>query len=308
MDDQMQVGMIGLGLMGTAMSGRLLAAGHGVHGYDAATAACDAHVQRGGTVGGSIAEVVAACGLVILSLPNGEVVRQVCLGPGGVLEAAGEREHTVVIDTTTAHPDVAGEVAARLATAGVTLLDVGISGNSAMVARGDALGVVGGDLQAAPWALDVLGTFCREVAHVGGTGDGMRAKLVINHILLLNRLALAEGLVLAEALGMDLPATLSVVRASGAYSRAMDMWGARMVARDYHPPASRVSNGNKDMQLILDLAREAGAPTPALGQLDLVVRAMLANGLGPADNAAVAEMLRVLGGFGDLAAATGSTP
>ena len=299
------IGMVGLGLMGSAMSARLLAAGHGVHGFDVAAAARDAHAARGGTLAPDAAGVAAHCGLVILSLPNGAVLREVCLGSGALLEtvAAGG----VIIDTTVSPPALVVEIAQRFATVGATYLDVGISGNSAMVLRGEGLAVVGGDLDAAPRATGALSAICREVRHVGTSGDGVRAKLVINHVLQLHRLALAEGLVFAEALGIDGGAALSFLQASAAYSRAMDAWGPRMVARDYQPPASRVANSNKDLQLILGLARDVGAPTPALNQGDLVMRAMLANGLGDADNAVIAEMLRALAGFGDLAAAAAPT-
>ena len=293
----MDVGMIGLGLMGTAMTTRLLAAGHRVHGFDISAARRDAHVERGGTLASSVADVVGRCRLVILSLPDGDVVRQVCLGTGGALDAADE--HTIIADTTTTRPELAIEVADRMSPAGATFMDVGISGNSAMVARGEALGIIGGALDAAPFVPEVLSAFCREVVHAGGPGDGMRAKLVINHILAVNRLALAEGLVLAEAMGMDPQATLSVVRVSAADSRAMDMWGARMAERDYRSPASRVRTGHKDMQLILEMAREAGAPTLGLAQAEHVARAMLATGLGDADNAVIAEMLRGLAGLAE---------
>jgi 3-hydroxyisobutyrate dehydrogenase-like beta-hydroxyacid dehydrogenase len=299
-DGVREVGMVGLGLMGTAMSRRLLQAGFQVHGYDVDEHARSAHLDRGGTVGGSAADVAARCRRLILSLPNGAVMSEACLGPDGVRE--GAVPGSVVIDTTTSRPDEAIAVGEALQADEVVYCDVGISGNSAVVARGEALGVVGGPDDCLPAVAEVLAPFCRTVMRAGETGTGMRAKLVINHVLTLNRFALAEGLVHAEKVGMDLATTLEILCESAAYSRAMDMWGERMASGDYLPPASRVRNGNKDLQLILSVGKEAGAPMLALGQVDHVVQAMLANGLGDADNAVLAEMLRRLGGIGRLSA------
>lgn len=298
-----EVGLVGLGLMGTAMSGRLLEAGYRVHGFDVAEVSRQAHRDRGGTVGSSLAEVAERCRVVMLSLPNGDVMREVTLGRDGLRDVA--KQGAVVVDTTTTRPDEAITVAAELATRGVIFLDVGVSGNSAMVARGDALAMVGGSLVDAPFVRDILKAFCRDVMHAGGSGEGMRAKLIVNHILMLNRFAVAEGLVLAEKIGMDLRTTLPILKASAAYSKAMDVWGQRMVDQDYYPPASRVRTGNKDLQLILELARNADAPVLGLAQVNHVVRSMLANGLGDADNSVVAEMLRRLAGVGQVGTSAG---
>ncbi|MQA80110.1 MAG: NAD-binding protein [Streptosporangiales bacterium] len=295
------IGLVGLGLMGTAMSGRLLAAGRAVVGCDPSPAARDAHVARGGTVVDTAADVASGCDVVLLSLPNGEVSQEVCLGRDGV--AAGARDGTVVVDTSTTLPEQAEAVAEGLAPSGVTFLDAALSGYSGMVARGDVLAMVGGDATSVARVEDVLAAFCREIRHVGGTGDGMRAKLVVNEVLSLNRYALAEGLVLAEKVGLDPAQMLAVLQASAAHSTAMDMWGRRMVEHDYAEPASRISTHDKDAQLILDLGRRNGAPLPAQAQLNGLVRAAIANGHGDRDNAVIVEVLRTLAGVSDLSTA-----
>lgn len=294
------IGLVGLGLMGTAMSGRLLAAGRAVVGCDPSPAARDAHLARGGTVADSAADVASRCEVVLLSLPDGEISREVCLGRDGV--ATGARGGTVVVDTSTTLPEQAEAIAEGLAP-GVTFLDAALSGYSGMVARGDVLAMVGGDTAAAAEVEDVLATFCREIRHVGATGDGMRAKLVVNEVLSLNRYAVAEGLVLAEKVGLDPARMLAVLQASAAYSTAMDMWGRRMVEHDYAEPASRIRTHDKDAQLILDLGRRNGAPLPAQAQLNGLVRAAIANDLGDHDNAVIIEILRTLAGLGDLSTA-----
>lgn len=293
------VGLLGLGLMGTAIGSRLIADGHEVVGYDPVADARDAHAERGGVAADSIAEVAAGCRRIVLSLPNGQVTHEVCLSPGGVRDHAAVG--TLVIDTSTILPEEAQEAADGLAGAGVAFYDAGLSGNSPMVARGEALGVVGGPAQGYADVEEVLRAVCFEVRHVGGTGDGMRAKLLINAVLTINRFAVAEALVFAEKLGLDGDATLGFLRSSAAYSKAMDMWGKRMVDRDYHPPGSRIRQHNKDAQITMQLGKQVGAPLLATTQVNNVTQIALANGYGDADNAVIADMLRMLAGVDPIA-------
>ena len=294
MSAKQDVGLVGLGLMGTAIGTRLLAAGHTVVGFDPDEAARSAHLERGGEVAQSAAEVASRCRLVVLSLPNGQVTHQVCFGPDGLSEAA--HEGLVVVDTSTILPQQAVEAAAGLAEVGVRFYDAGLSASSNLVARGEALGIVGGEAEDYPLVEEVLRPVCKEVMHVGGHGDGMRAKLVINLVLTINRFAIAEGLVFAEKLGMDGNQVLPVLQASIARSKAMDIWGQRMIDREYDPPNSRIRQHNKDAQLTLGLGREHGAPLLVTSQINHVVQTALANGYGDADNAAISEMLRMFAG------------
>jgi 3-hydroxyisobutyrate dehydrogenase-like beta-hydroxyacid dehydrogenase len=290
-----KVGLVGLGLMGTAMSSRLLAAGHEVVGYDVDDRARDAHAARGGALAASPADVAARCRVVILSLPNAQVSRSVCFESGGLAE--GLSDDSIVVETSTVLPRDAEAMAAELAEKGAHFADAALSGHSEMVARGDTLGMVGGDPSDLAVVEPTLDPFCRAVMHVGGHGDGMRAKIVVNEILTINRFAVAEGLVLAEKMGMDVGRVLEVLRASAAYSKAMDMWGDRMVERRYTEPASRLDSHSKDARLTIQLGREHQAPMLLTTQINQVVQGMLANGLADLDNSSVVEALRTLAGI-----------
>ena len=290
------VGLVGLGLMGTAMSTRMLAAGYQVVGHDPDQAAAGAHEARGGTVAASPAAVAEACRVVVLSLPNGQISRSVCLDPDGIRDGAGPE--SIVVETSTTLPEDAAATGAELREAAIDFLDAALSGSSDMVARGDTLGMVGGSSAALAVVDPILRTFCKEVRHVGGPGDGMRAKLVVNQILSLNRFALAEGLVLGEKMGLELEPLLGVLQASAAYSKAMDMWGRRMVEAHYTDPVSRIRMHNKDAQLTIDVGRRLGAPMLATTQLNAIVQLALANDLGEADNAVIVEVLRRMAGIG----------
>lgn len=289
------VGLIGLGLMGTAMGSRLLAGGYDVVGYDPDARARSGHAGRGGSLADSPAQVAARARVVILSLPSGQISRGVCLDTDGI--TAGATGDSIVVETSTVLPEDVEHTAALLRGHDVAMLDAALSGSSDMVARGDTLGMVGGDAAAVETIEPVLRTFCTDVRHVGGIGDGMRAKLVVNQVLSLNRFALAEGLVFAEKLGLDLEQMLGVLQASAAYSKAMDMWGQRMAEQRYTEPVSRIRMHNKDATLTIDLGRRVGAPMLATTQLNAVVQIALANGLHEYDNSVIFEVLRRMAGL-----------
>lgn len=303
MSERREVGLVGLGLMGSAMTKRLVSAGFAVTGFDPLPAARSAHVENGGESVDSPAEVARRCRVVLLSLPNGQVSHEVIFGPDGLTSAA--RDDVLVVDTSTIDPAEAQRAAAELTPLGWGFCDAGISGSSNVVASGGSLGIVGGDDAGYALVEPVLAAICREVVHVGGHGDGMRAKLVVNAVLTINRFAVAEGLVLAEKMGMAPQQMLDVLKASIANSDACGIWGQRMVDRAYDSPNSRIRQHNKDAQITLALGRQYGAPMLVTAQINHVVQMALANGLGDADNAVVADVLRMLAGVKDTAVTKG---
>ncbi len=280
------MGMIGLGLLGTAIAERLLRAGYAVVGYDLDAARRQALVTAGGAAVAQAPDVFAQCDTILLSLPNSDVVAQVMADAASSL-----RPGTLVIDTTTGDPQAAETLGAQLAERGVRYLDATVAGSSAQVLHGDVLVMVGGDEAAFTAASAVLATFAADAFHVGPWGAGSRMKLVVNLVLGLNRAVLAEGLSLAESLGLDPRRALELLRASAAYSKVMDTKGPKMLARDFAPQA-RLSQHLKDVRLILEAGRRTGATLP-LSYLhrELLERAEAA-GFGDADNSAIIEAYR----------------
>jgi 3-hydroxyisobutyrate dehydrogenase-like beta-hydroxyacid dehydrogenase len=292
------VGVVGLGLMGSAIAGRLVAAGHSVYGFTRGSAGRDAWVAAGGTTCSTAAEVAAQCSLVLLSLPDGTTSRQVCAGPDGIIDGAGPE--TLIVDTSTTSPGEAERLASLLGTAGIHFMDVGLSGSSTAVTQGTVLALAGGSHDDVRRAAAVLTTFCTKLIHVGEVGSGMQAKLVVNYVHAVNRLALAEGLVLAETMGMNLEQMLEILGSSAASSRAIDSWGPQMVHARHYPASSRIRTGMKDARLITELATLHGVPTPAWSQFVEVMTSAIAGGLAEADNSAVVEVLRRRVGLGRL--------
>jgi 3-hydroxyisobutyrate dehydrogenase-like beta-hydroxyacid dehydrogenase len=170
-------------------------------------------------------------------------------------------------------------------------LEVPVSGTSAQVRHGGGVGLIGGDVETAQIAAPVLDALFPNRFHIGKIGDGGRAKLAINLILGLNRLALAEGLVFAARLGLDPAAFLQVARASAAASQVMDTKGAKMVARDF-APEGRVRQTLKDVHLMMDQALRIGQELPLLKVHAAVLEACVRHGEGESDNSIVIEEIR----------------
>jgi 3-hydroxyisobutyrate dehydrogenase-like beta-hydroxyacid dehydrogenase len=280
------VGVIGLGLMGSALAERFLAGGLRIIGYDVRTECRDRLAGLGGDPVGSARDVFAASRVVVLSLPDSDVV-------AAVLGEMGDLTGLRVIDTTTGDPDATAELGRRLADRGVEYLDATLTGSSELARRGEVVVTAGGTEAAFRASVDLFRLFARQWFHVGPWGSGARTKLVVNLVLGLNRAALAEGLAFARASGLDPAAVLDVLRSGAAYSRAMDAKGPKMVAGDFTTEA-KLSQHLKDVRLILDAGRRTGAKIP-LSEVHERLLAELANrGFGDADNSSVIRAFDLL--------------
>jgi 3-hydroxyisobutyrate dehydrogenase-like beta-hydroxyacid dehydrogenase len=279
--DHRSVGMIGLGLLGSALAERFLRSGHAVVGYDIDPDRRRLLASLGGRPADSAGNVVRDAGRTVLSLPTTDEVEVV------LAEAAGDmRAGSVVLDTTTGAPDRRPAVGVRLAAAGVRYLDAGVIGSSELVRAADAVALVAGDRSDADACADLFNCFARQWFYLGPWGSAARMKLVVNLVLGLNRAVLAEGLAFARACGLDPAVALGVLQAGAAYSRVMDTKGPKMVGGDFEPQA-RLTQHLKDVRLILAEAERTGATVP-LSELhrDLLDR-LVAAGFGDSDNAAV---------------------
>jgi 3-hydroxyisobutyrate dehydrogenase-like beta-hydroxyacid dehydrogenase len=185
------IGLVGLGLVGTAIAESLLAQQFDVVGFDISPERCHQLERSGGRSVSSAADVANRVERVILSLPDTDAVRQVVEGPAGILEAESLPTH--IIDTTTGDPEETMSLAQRLAERGITFLDSTISGSSRQVRERKAVLMVGGDKAEFEKCRDVFSALAEKVFYVGPSGSGSKAKLASNLILGLNRLALAEG-------------------------------------------------------------------------------------------------------------------
>lgn len=278
------IGWIGLGLVGTAATRRLIAAGYTLIGTDISALARSRLVEQGGTALDTAQHVAEQCERVVLSLPDSTIARQVIDQIEEFLPAGA-----IVIDTTTGDPRDAVEFAAQLAQSKVAYLDATITGSSRQIADGEAVITVGGDRAAYETCRQALGAIAARVAHVGPAGHGAKLKLATNLVLGLNRAALAEGLNFARKLGLDPNLCLDLWRDSAAYSRAMDSKGPKMIAGDYSPQA-RLAQHRKDVRLILQAAAQARAKTPLSQLHEQLLGQAEKLGCGDLDNSAIARV------------------
>ena len=280
----MRLGIIGLGLLGKAMAKRLLAAGHEVCGYDIAEAACRAAHDLGVDVLGDARQVGHNVDTILLSLMTSDDRRALLWAEQDLAHALGPG--TVLLDTTTARPSDLLADHARLAEQDVRLIDVCISGSSKTVADGRAVALVGDKKENATYA-GLLETFSKAQYYLDAPGQGNRAKLIVNLVIGLHRLVLAEALGLAAKGGFDLETVLDILKQGDTYSVVMDTKGPKMISGVYEPPAARLAQHAKDVGLIIEYANEVGADVPVSELHRAVIQEVVDAGAGDLDNAAI---------------------
>jgi 3-hydroxyisobutyrate dehydrogenase-like beta-hydroxyacid dehydrogenase len=290
------VGVVGLGLVGRALAARAIAGGYAVTGFDVSPAAAGAAEAIGVAVAADLPQLLAECTVAVVCVFDdaqlGDVVAEIdaeCARRPGVAHAI-DRGIDLAINTATCSPPAVEAAAAALGRHGIAFMELPLSGSSAQIRDGTALGLIGAEAATLARYQPLVTTLSPRHVHVGLPGSAARAKLASNLILGLNRAALAEGLALAERLGLDGLRFLEILRDSPAYSRAVDTVGARMVARDF-APQSRLAQHRKDLSLILAQAAGVAQELPLAQAHAALLDRAIAMGLGDADNAAVIAAL-----------------
>lgn len=283
------VAIIGLGLMGEVYAKRLIDARIPVSGFDIDPARRSRLKDIGGVPADSIAALAKPARCIIVAVFDTAQVEDVI--ENHLLPALGDGSNKIVLCMSTCDPDRVAALAARVIPRGIRYLDVPVSGTSDQVRRGDGVALIGGDAGIADEVADVFDALFTRRFHVGKVGDGGRAKLAVNLILGLNRLALAEGLVFAERLGLDPAAFLEVARGSASYSQVMETKGPKMVRGDFSPEG-RARQTLKDCRLMLDQAAAAGQQLKMLELHAGVLEACLKAGEADLDNSVVINEIR----------------
>ena len=275
-----RVGVIGLGLMGGALADRFRAAGIRVFGYDTRDECRSRLAKIGGEPATSSRDVFESTRLVVLSLPDSGVVRE-------VIEQAGKlHARTTIVDTTTGKPEAAAAMGQRLAECGVEYLDATLTGSSAQARTGELVVTAGGPADVFSRVEPLFRAFAKQWFHVGPWGSGARTKLVVNLVLGLNRAILAEGLAFARQCGLNLDMVLEILRSSAAYSRAMDSKGRKMIDEEFSAEA-KLNQHLKDVRLIVEAGDEAGAKLPFTHMHESLLAKLASCGLGECDNSAI---------------------
>jgi 3-hydroxyisobutyrate dehydrogenase-like beta-hydroxyacid dehydrogenase len=289
MPDRAPLGLIGIGLLGQAFAHRLLGAGFEVVGFDIDPAKSAKLAELGGRPASSLTDLAQRCDPIVLAVFSSDQVEAVI--ESELLPAMGDGSGKIVLVASTCDPDRIAALGERVATRGLRLLETPVSGASGQVSRGEGIGLIGGDTRVASAVEPVLRALFASHFHIGKIGDGGRAKLAVNLILGLNRLALAEGLVFAERLGLNPAAFLKVARRSAAYSQVMDVKGSKMIHGEF-AAEGRVTQHLKDVHLMLEQAERVKQHLPLLEIHADVLEACVRQGEGDLDNSAVIKEIR----------------
>ena len=288
---QHTVGMIGLGIMGSAMSYNLMRAGVRVIGYDVAPGARSAHKRAGGVPVKSPREVARRADIVITSLPSARALADVAA------ELAKSPKRGIVVVETSTLP-IEAKTAARdaLARRGVTLLDCPLSGTGAQARAKDLLIYVSGERAAYDRIAPVLPGFTSANYYVGTFGSGSKMKFVANLLVAIHNVAAAEAMVLGMKAGLDPAMILKVVAGGAGGSRMFQVRGPMMVKGDYSKATMKNEVWQKDMTIIGDFARSLDCPTPLFAASAPIYNAAMAMGLGKEDTGAVCKVLEEMAG------------
>jgi len=280
----MQIGFVGLGMMGRPMVERLLAAGHTVHVHNRSRAAVDALAERGARPAASAAEVARRSEVVCTALPTPESVHDVYAE-----FATAAWSDQVFVDHSTVSPDMSRACAQRVALHGADYLDAPVSGGPAGASTGTLTVMIGGDHATFERTLPVLEAYGKNIRLCGPVGAGQVVKLVNQLLVGVHTAAIAEAAVFGAALGADPTVLLELIGTSFGGSTMMQRNVPRFIKRDFSP-ATPVRIILKDLGVIHDAAKAAGAPLllGALAEQRFVEAA--ARGMANEDMAAIVRL------------------
>ena len=280
------VGILGLGIMGSAMAANLLRAGFTVIGYDPLAACRRKHRKAGGIVAGGAQEVARQARILITSLPSAKALAQVA----GEITSITKSKNTVIETSTLPIP--AKEAARkRLAAAGVTLLDCPLSGTGAQARVKDLVVYGSGDRTAFNRVIPVLKGFSRGHYFVGRFGNGSKMKFVANLLVAIHNISSAEAVILARRAGLDPALAVKVLGDGAGSSRMLQVRGPMMVRRSYLPATVTNEIWRKDMKIIGDFVRKLKSPAPLFSATRAIYNAAMAQGRARQDTAAVCAVL-----------------
>lgn len=281
-----RVGVIGLGIMGSAMSTNLVRAGFAVHGYDVLARRRRELSRAGVRPARSVRELAERVALVITSLPSSTALLEVA---AELTEAPHPGQ--IVVETSTLPIPIKEQARKHLAAKRITLLDCPLSGTGAQARMKDLAVYASGPRSAYRRSIPIFEGFARAHFFLGAFGAGSKMKFLANLLVAIHNVSAAEALVLGMKAGLD-PATMVEVLGDGAgSSRMLQIRGPMMARNDYRDATMKVGVWQKDMRIITDFARELDCPTPLFAATVAVYNAAMAQGFAEADTASVCAVL-----------------
>lgn len=290
----MDIGFIGLGVMGRPMAAHLIDAGHTLH-LSRVKEVSQFLVDKGGKATKSAADVARAAEVIILMLPDTPDVEAVLFGPDGVAE--GLSKGKLVIDMSSISPVATKSFAERIAAFGCDYVDAPVSGGE-VGAKNAALTIMAGGTEAAfARAKPLFEKMGKNITLVGGVGDGQTAKVANQIIVGLTIAAVGEALSFAKKAGADPAKVREALMGGFASSRILEVHGERMIKRTFDP-GFRIRLHRKDMSLAVDAAKALDLFLPNTAATQQLMNAAIARGDGDADHSGLIKTIEAMSGEG----------
>jgi 2-hydroxy-3-oxopropionate reductase len=289
----MKIGFIGLGIMGKPMAKNLLKAGHEVVCFDVVKENVDNVVAAGAKAGASSKAVAEQCTLIVTMLPNSPHVKEVVMGPGGVLE--GAKAGTILIDMSSIAPLASQEIEKACAAKGVKMIDAPVSGGEPKAIEGTLAIMVGGDEAVFNSVKEILLKMGASAVYCGSIGAGNTTKLANQVIVACNIAALSEALLLARKAGVDPKLVFEAIKGGLAGSTVMNA-KSPMILEGNFKPGFKIDLHIKDLNNALDTGHSVGAPMPLTAQVMEMMQTLRADGCGQNDHSGLAKYYAKLAG------------
>jgi 2-hydroxy-3-oxopropionate reductase len=287
------IGFIGLGIMGRPMALNLINAGYRLAVYARREASLQPLLEAGAEPCSSPAEVARRASILFTMVSDTPDVEQVILGAQGVIE--GVQADAIVVDMSTISPSATRAMAERLHAAGAEMLDAPVSGGNIGAAAGSLSIMVGGSTVAFERVRPLFEVMGENIVHVGDHGAGQVCK-ACNQVLVAQTIAgVGEAMLLAKASGVDPAKVRKALLGGFANSRVLEVHGRRMLEDDY-APGFKAALHQKDMRIVLEAAHELGLALPGAAQAAQWLNALVGQGLGDLDSAAIHRMQARLNG------------
>jgi 2-hydroxy-3-oxopropionate reductase len=285
------LGFIGLGLMGKPMAKNLLKAGYPLVVHNRSREAVQELVGEGAQEGFSPKDVASQVDIIFTNLPDSPDVELVALGEEGILEGASEG--LIFVDHSTIKPSLARRIAAEFEARGAFALDAPVSGGDIGAQKGTLAIMVGGPEKALNELLPIFEVVGKKTTHVGDAGSGQIAKAANQVMVAAQMVAMGELMILAKKSGADPARVVQAIQGGAAQCWALDVKPERLFAGN-RKPGFKAYMQEKDLKIVMDTAREYGAPLPAAGLHTQLFGAMLQMGMKDLDNSAVIGVIEDL--------------
>lgn len=293
----LKVGYIGLGLMGKSIARNILKAGFPLVVHNRSRGAVAELVAEGAKEAFSPVEVTRQVDVVFTNLPDSPDVESVVLGSNGILE--GARPGLIYVDNSTVKPATARMIAAKLAEKGALALDAPVSGGDIGARNATLTIMVGGEATALEKVMPVFRAMGKTITHVGAAGAGQVAKAANQIMVAAQMVAMAELMIFSKKAGVDPQKVVEAIKAGAAQCWTLDVKPPRLFEGNRQPGFKAYMQA-KDLNIVMETAREYGIPLPATAEHTQLFNAMLQMGMAELDNSAVIGVIEKLAGIGLL--------